>query len=142
MDRHWALAVAMCVVVAGAVVLVASGCSSAQPELAGTSWTLSAWAESSPPPASVTITAAFDASQVSGNSGVNSYFGSYERDDDGAFSVGQLGGTMMAGTEEAMRAEQTYLRLLEAARLYAVADGTLVLKDADGNDSLTFAASE
>ena len=41
-----------------------------------------------------------------------------------------------------MDAEAAYLRRLEAARSYAVTDGTLVLKDGDGNDSLTFTSSD
>lgn len=124
--------------------LAAAACSqeAQQPVLDGTSWTLSDWAESTSIPADVTITAEFTGITLSGNSGVNSYSGEYEADETGAFSAGPFAGTMMAGPQAAMDAEAAYLHRLEAAKSYAVTGGTLVLKDGDGNDSLTFASSD
>jgi len=145
MKRRRAVVLAACAATVGAVVavLAVGGCGGTQqPALEGTSWKLSAWAESFSWPADVTITAAFDASKVTGNSGVNSYFGEYKRDDDGAFSAGPIGSTMMAGPEAAMKAEQAYVQRLEAAESYAVNGSTLVLRDAGGKDSLTFTATD
>ncbi|HJW76569.1 MAG TPA: META domain-containing protein [Thermoleophilia bacterium] len=136
--------VGTCIAAVVIAVAVMAGCSSEpeQPALDGTSWKLTAWAESSPIPADVTITATFADGKVSGNSGVNTYGGTYESDTSGAFSAGPLASTMMAGPEEAMKAETAYLRRLDAAESYAITDSTLVLKDADGKDSLTFEAGD
>jgi heat shock protein HslJ len=141
MDRRRTAVIAACATAAVIAVIALTGCASEQqPTLAGTSWKLTEWAESFSWPADVTITAAFDASQVSGSGGVNSYFGHYERDGDGGFSAGPIGSTMMAGPEAAMKAEAAYVQRLDAATSYAVSGDTLVLKDADGKDSLTFTA--
>jgi heat shock protein HslJ len=47
----------------------------------------------------------------------------------------------MAGPADAMAAEASYLRRLEAATSYRVDGDTLVLGDADGQPSLTFTRS-
>lgn len=116
----------------------ACGASDKQPALDGTSWKLTAWAEPDPIPASVTITAEFTDGRVAGTSGVNRYNGSVESSADGSFAIDRPISTMMAGPEEAMKAEATYLRLIEAATSYAIDGDTLVLNDADGQPSLTF----
>jgi heat shock protein HslJ len=145
MKKRRATVLAACALaVAGMIAVTAvTGCSGEQqPALAGTSWKLTGWAETFSLPADVAITAAFDESKVSGNSGVNSYFGQYERDGSGAFSAGPIGSTMMAGPEEAMKAEQAYVHRLDTAQSYVVTGDMLVLRDADGEDSLTFTASD
>jgi heat shock protein HslJ len=130
-------------VIAVIAVVAVTGCSGEQqPALEGTSWKLTGWAESFSWPADVTITADFDESKVSGSSGVNTYFGQYKRDGSGAFSAGPIGSTMMAGPEAAMKAEQAYVHRLDTAGSYALTGDTLVLKDADGRDSLTFSAAD
>jgi heat shock protein HslJ len=48
---------------------------------------------------------------------------------------------MMAGPEADMKAEQSYLTLLAAAKKYRVDGETLTLMDADGNESLIYAAA-
>ena len=60
---------------------------------------------------------------------------------DGAFSVGEMASTMMAGPEPDMRAETTYLELLAGATAYEVNDGSLTFSDADGRASLIYAAA-
>ncbi len=143
MNTNRTVVLATCVATAVIAMIVVSACSKEeQAALKGTSWKLTGWSESFSWPADVTISAAFDASTVSGNSGVNSYSGPYERDGSGAFTAGPIASTMMAGSEAAMKAEQAYVRRLEAARSYAVRGDTLVLKDADGKDSLTFTAAD
>ena len=107
--------------------------------LDGTTWKLSGWTLSSLNPADFTITAKFDDGKISGRSAVNSYSGSYTTGSDGAFSVGQLASTEMAGPEPAMRAESAYVTLLQQARSYLLAARTLTLLDANGNESLIFA---
>ncbi len=123
--------------------IAVAGCASdGQPELGGTSWKLSGWEESFAWPADVTITATFADSVVSGTSGVNTYSGGYESDSSGFFSAGPLAGTMMAGPEDAMKAEAAFVKRLDSAESYSITAGKLVLRDADGNESLAFTATD
>jgi heat shock protein HslJ len=140
------------VVPLAAAALVGAGCGSgsggdsggdaSQPSLEGTSWRLTGWSVSSLDPADFTITAKFADGRIGGTSAVNTYGGPYEAGEDGAFSVGELVSTMMAGPEPDMRAETIYLELLAEAKQYAVEGETLTLSDAGGNQSLIFAAGE
>jgi heat shock protein HslJ len=116
------------------------GSSSASPTLEGTSWRLTGWTLSSLNPEDFTITAAFADGKISGKSAVNNYNGPFTEGPGDAFSVGELISTMMAGPEPDMRAEQAYLTLLAQAKSYVLKDGVLTLFDANGNESLTFAA--
>ena len=115
-----------------------TACSEEGGGLDGTSWKLSGWTLSSLTPADFTITASFNDGKISGRSAVNSYSGSYTADSNGSFDVGQLASTEMAGPEPAMRAESAYMTLLQQARSYSLADRTLTLSDAHGNESLIF----
>ncbi len=105
--------------------------------LAGTNWRLSGWSASSLDPADFTITATFDDREIGGTSAVNQYGGTYTAK-AGSFSTGALSMTEMAGPEPAMRAEQIYLALLAQARTYDRTAGSLVLRDANGNELLVF----
>lgn len=116
----------------------ACGSPAEQPTLDGTSWKLTAWAEPEPIPAGVTITAEFADGRVAGTSGVNRYNGAVESSADGSFAIDQPVSTMMAGPEDAMKAEATYLQRLQEATSYAIDGDTLVINDADGQPSLTF----
>jgi heat shock protein HslJ len=139
-----ALLVAVTLVATG----VAGGCGarddSGAPEggaaagLNGTHWRLAGWSVSSLDPAQFTITADFADGHIGGTSAVNSYGGPYAAGSDGSFSVGELAQTQMAGPEPAMRAESAYMTLLGDAASYTIGDGTLVLYDANGNQSLIF----
>ena len=106
------------------------------------SWVLTATSASSFDPATVAITAAFTDTQISGSSGVNRYSGGCTTSSDGDFSVGELISTLMAGPEPDMQAEATYLELLASVTAYTVDGDQLILRDAEGNDQLTFAAAE
>ena len=124
--------------------LAVAGCGgsgSDTPSLDGTAWRLTEWTLSSLDPSDFTITAAFANGKISGKSGVNTYGGPYTEGPGDAFSVGDLASTMMAGPEPAMRAEQAYLKLLADAKSYKVANGGLTLFDANGHESLIFAAA-
>lgn len=119
-----------------------AGCSGSaageEPPLDGTRWNLTSWAEPDPIPISATITAEFSEGRVAGNSGINQYSASVTSSTDGSFAVDAPISTKMAGPEDAMAAESTYLRRLEAATSYQVDGDTLVVNDADGQPSLTF----
>lgn len=110
--------------------------------LAGTKWLLTAWSDSSSDPSQFTITADFDASQIGGTSAVNYYGGPYTVSAEGRFSTGDLRSTLMGGSEEAMRAESLYFELLRQARMYAVTETTLTLKDGNNQDILIFQSKE
>jgi heat shock protein HslJ len=134
------------VLLLAAPLLALAGCSSDTGSsdggsLDGTQWRLTEWTLSSLDPADFTITAQFADGQVSGNSCVNTYSGSYQAGPGEAFSVQQIAVTEMAGPEPAMRAESAYLTLLGQATSFKVADGRLTLYDQGGNESLLFDAA-
>jgi heat shock protein HslJ len=114
------------------------GCSGGDSALEGTQWRLSGWTLSSLDPADFTITAQFSDGKISGNSGVNTYSGEVRLGPGEAFSTGQLASTLMAGPEEAMRAEAAYMTLLGQAKSFKIAAGGLTLYDEGGNESLIF----
>ncbi len=122
---------------------VASGCEeSSSPPLEDSAWRLTGWSIGSQDPNDFTITAEFKDGRIGGTSAVNQYGGPYNAGDDGSFSVGEVVSTMMAGPEPDMQAEAGYMTLLAGAATYAVDGGTLRLFDADGNESLIFAAAD
>ena len=118
------------------------GCSNGgtgeEPPLDGTRWNLTSWAEPDPIPISATITAEFSEGRVAGTSAVNRYSASVTSGPDGSFAVDAPISTKMAGPADAMAAESSYLRRLQAATSYQVDGDTLVINDADGQPSLTF----
>ena len=128
----------LAVLLIGTSLLVLVGCSTNRNPLDGTEWKLAGWSLNSLNPADFTITAKFTKEDISGSSGVNSYSGPYKLGASGAFSVGQIAGTLIAGPEPAMRAEGAYLTLLGQASSYKVVDGKLILYDKGGNESLIF----
>jgi heat shock protein HslJ len=115
-----------------------AGCSLVPDPLNGTSWKLTGWTLSSIDPASVTITVKFADGRISGNSGVNSYGGSYSVGLGGSITLGPLSMTEMAGPEPAMRAESAYQTVLGQVASYKAAGGKLTLYDKGGNESLIF----
>jgi heat shock protein HslJ len=141
------LLMAAAVLLALGLAAAAGGCGrsgsagSPGPSLEGTSWRLTGWSISSQDPNDFTITAAFADGRVGGKSAVNTYGGPYTTGDDGAFSVGELASTMMAGPEPGMQAETNYLTLLAAATKYEVDGDTLTLLDAGGDESLIYTAA-
>ncbi len=130
------------VVLLAAATVVAAGCGGDEPGLDGTSWRLQGWSVSSLSPGDFEITAAFTSDQITGTAAVNTYGGPYTATSDGEFSVGDLARTLMAGSEEAMRAEDTYFQLLAEAQTYEIDGGQLILSDANGNQLLIYGPQE
>lgn len=130
------------VVILAAVAALAGCGGDATPQLDGTNWLLTSWSETGQDPGDFTITADFADGKVGGKSAVNTYGGPYTVGPGDAFSVGELASTMMAGPEPDMRAEQTYLSLLAAARACSLEGDTLTLFDGDGAVSLVFTARQ
>ena len=73
-------------------------------------------------------TLAFDAAKksASGFSGVNRFFGGYERDGE-KLKFGQLGSTFMAGPPEQMQVESAFLAMLASVTHWKLAGETLTL---------------
>jgi heat shock protein HslJ len=114
------------------------GTSTQAAALEGTSWRLTGWSVSSKDPNDFTITAQFKDGRIGGTSAVNQYGGPYTADDDGAFSVGELVSTMMAGPEADMDAEQMYLQLLAQVEEFAIDGDELTLSAGSGNIALIY----
>jgi heat shock protein HslJ len=110
--------------------------------LDGTSWRLEAWSVSATDPTAFTITAEFADGQISGTSAVNSYSGPYTASRSGSFSSGPINSTAMAGSEGAMRAEQTYFALLDQVERFSREGDTLTLADGNDNPLLIFGAAK
>ena len=125
----------------GLAIVALAGCASSANSLDGTRWRLTGWTLSSLDPADFTITAQFADGRISGESGVNSYSGTFRVGPGDAFSVGPVAGTRMAGPEPAMRAEAAFLTLLGQCTSLKAAQGQLTLFDSGGNESLRFAAA-
>jgi heat shock protein HslJ len=73
------------------------------------------------------ITARFESGRISGFGGVNQYSGPCVLGADGSVKIGPLISTQMAGPPLLMKAETTYLGLLETANSYSVSGPTLTL---------------
>ncbi|MBM3658199.1 MAG: META domain-containing protein [Actinobacteria bacterium] len=84
------------------------------------------------------LTAAFDAGQISGNSGCNQYSGPYEVDDT-KITIGPLASTLRACADPAVdQQEREYLAALELARTFSLDGGNLTLLREDGGIAVTF----
>ena len=85
----------------------------------------------------VGVSASFDGTTISGNSGCNSYSASYEA--TGAqISFGPIAGTAMACGEPEGSTEARYLQLLEGVGSYEVSGRSMSMNDADGTPVLQF----
>ncbi|MCY7353484.1 MAG: META domain-containing protein [Lysobacter sp.] len=123
-------------------IIAMTACAHVRRPLDGTAWKLVEWSVSSQHAAATGITAKFSNDRISGSSGVNSYDGPCKAAADGAFSVGPLQSTEMAGPEPAMRAEGAYMTLLGQASSYTMTGGKLTLYGKGGNESLIFEPEE
>ena len=108
-------------------------------DLTGKEWRLTDWSVSSLHPADFMITATFTKDTISGKSAVNQYNGPYTLSKNSDFSVGVVAMTMMAGSEDEMRAEQIYHELLNKAKKYELNPSSLRLLDENNNELLIFA---
>jgi heat shock protein HslJ len=109
--------------------------------LPGTSWQLSSYSYKEAVVSGTdvsTITLVFnDAGNLSGFSGVNSYFGSYNLDGN-IISLGPIGSTKMAGPQALMELETIYFNLLGSATGVSITSNSLSLTDNSGNTLLSF----
>ncbi|MFA9406759.1 MAG: META domain-containing protein [Anaerolineales bacterium] len=116
-------------------------------ELAGTSWEVISYNNGKEAVVSVIIgtqiTADFgEDGQLTGNGGCNSYFASYETDED-KITIGPAGMTEMACMEPegVMEQEQLYLAALGMADVYRIEADSLQFRTAEGSTVANFQRS-
>ena len=114
-------------------------------QLEGTTWKLTSLATETGMNNTLpntTITANFDDGNVTGSSGCNRYFGSYQLNKT-EINIGQVGSTLMfcADPDGVMTQETTYLLLLKNVTSYAISNNELTLSDSLGNPQLVFEAA-
>ena len=114
----------------------------AENRLENTAWILTAVNDGD---ALVSVSADFPADiefgkdySVYGSDGVNRYFGSYTEKAGNAISFSDLGATLMAGPEEAMKAAEQFRTLLGKAATFTISGATLKMKDENGSVILVF----
>ncbi len=91
----------------------------------------------------VTVTASFDDTQMTGESGCNRYFAPYTANPrTGAMSIGTVGGTLIGCTGAAARVETAYLAALPKVASYRATATKLTLLDDSDTTLLTYAATD
>ena len=80
--------------------------------------------------------------EVTGNSGVNSFSGTYSWKADGSFKFGALAMTEIGGTPEQMEIETLLMDALTNTRFYEITDTKLIFSDADGKPLASFLPSD
>lgn len=85
----------------------------------------------------VGVSAEFDGTTISGNSGCNSYHASYEAD-GGEISFGPIAGTKMACGDAEASTETRYLQLLGDVASYEVSGRSMSMSNGDGTPVLQF----
>lgn len=86
------------------------------------------------------ITLSFEGEKIYGFSGVNRYFGSFKLDGN-KIEISNLAMTKMAGSPEAMRAEQGFIDLLNKTIKFEILDNTLIFYT-NKNEKLEFTLSK
>ncbi|WP_297598940.1 META domain-containing protein [uncultured Cetobacterium sp.] len=73
----------------------------------------------------------FDEHNFYGFSGLNNYFGRYEKNGN-KIKLEKLGSTLMAGSDKVMKMETEYLNKIENVQTYSIEEDILILKLNDG----------
>jgi heat shock protein HslJ len=107
----------------------------ANTSLAGTSWDVVSYNNGNEAVVSVVeeteLTAVFEADQVSGSAGCNSYFGSYSAD-EGAIEIGPLAATRRTCAGEGVAEQEAeFLAALESAATYSINGDRLEMRTAE-----------
>lgn len=144
-----ALRIAACTLALGLGLAVAAGASSCgtDQQVEDQTWILrsyrSAEGATTPVRADVRVDARFSAGRVTGSSGCNTYRGPARISGD-SLEMGKLTTTEKTCLPSIMEIEQAYLAALERAASLAIDDagGLLVIRDAEGEEMLTFAAEK
>ncbi len=134
-------------VMVGSVILALAACSpeGESASLEGTLWILESYQTSEGETVDAIpdsgAQAKFENGEVSGTSGCNRFFGSYEVDGN-SISIGPLGSTLMACPEPLMEQEFGFTSSLQSAATHEISDDTLTLSDAAGEVVVTFVEGE
>lgn len=117
--------------------MIAGSATQAAPNLDATRWNL-VELNGHAPLVDTSLTIAFEDGGVGGNSGCNSYGGTFEVEGSSIVLSG-LVSTLMACVEPVNAQEAEFLRALSEAASYEIVGGRLTIKDASGSSSLVFA---
>jgi heat shock protein HslJ len=114
-------------------------------QLEGTTWNLTSLATETGVNNTLpntTITANFNDGNVTGSSGCNRYFGSYQLNKT-EVKIGQVGSTLVfcPDPDGVMLQETSYILLLKNVTSYAISNNELTLSDSLGNPQLIFEAA-
>ena len=92
------------------------------------------------PISKIQITVRFSMDRLSGSTGCNRYFGSYQLKNDHGLIIKGVGATEMACPEPIgiMQQEQTFLQLLSLVKIYYIENEQLTFYAEDGQAILTF----
>lgn len=113
---------------------------SADTSLDGSSWKLTELGGEAPP-ASATVTLAFEGERAAGQSGVNRYTTGYTVAGEKLTFAPNAAGTRMAGPEDAMQFEQAYLKALAEVDGFAI-DGDRLTLSLGGEPRMVFERGE
>ena len=135
-DRRALVAFVAAVLAFVAILLIAIFASSGGGDIEG-SWTVESVvidAETTRPIAGTTVTITFADGELSGSSGGNTYFGSYEVDGD-SLTIGELGVTQMFCEDPngVMDQESGYLALLSGAESFSLSGDILAIRVGGGD---------
>ena len=108
--------------------------------LTGANWVLTDQVSLGTPLAGVAVSAVFDASQISGSSGCNRYFGPYTVKGSAMTIGSNLGGTQIACQGAPATVERAYLARIVKVTSYAI-DGTTLTLSGSGKPLLVYRAS-
>ena len=92
-----------------------------------------------PVPDGLTITAAFSATDISGDGGCNTYRATYVAKSNGTITIGDIVTTGRLCADDVNRAEAAYLEALEQAVSYSATTARLRLDTAARTSRLVFA---
>lgn len=106
--------------------------------LANTTWTLSGDGGSVFVPVGSGVGAAFTDTAISGNSGCNTFTGTYATTATGGLTISGLASTKMACDAKVMTFENEYLARLGKVATYEIKGNVLKMSDAAGTLILTF----
>lgn len=140
--RYWAVAL-----LAIAVSVSFMGCGSkggTGGQIEGVDWVLESYDSGGAmvdAPADLRIDALFEKLTVSGFSGINNYSANYTAS-GGKLTIGEVVTTLMAGPEDIMSVEQTYLADLQEASSYSVEGQTLSIFNKQNQKILVYVKGE
>ena len=104
-------------------------------ELPGTNWRLVNMNGKEVRNAGITIS--FSGNKITGNSGVNNYFSDYIIT-AGNITIGTIGSTKMAGSDNLMKTERQYMELLQNAKKIELVNKTTLVLTTNKGKILTF----